>query len=172
MEKVVVYKSKTGFTEKYARWIAEDLHCDAISMEEFKISQAAPYDVIVFGGAIHAGRIDGLNFILKHISQFSNKKLIVFATGATPPINEEVEKFRRSNFPNNLDIPFFYFQSGINYEKMRGLDKQLMKILKAVLKAKKDKSDIDQGTLDALQNSYDFSNRSFIEPLVCFINAK
>ena len=29
MKKIVVYESGTGFTERYAKWIAEELACDA-----------------------------------------------------------------------------------------------------------------------------------------------
>lgn len=171
IKKVVVYKSKTGFTEKYAHWIAEDLHCEAIQLENFNISEADQYDVIVYGGGIHAGRINGIKFIQNDILLTANKKLIVFATGATPPINEEVERFRKNNIPNAKDIAFFYFQSGMNYAKMKGADKLLMGILKAVLNSKKSRSDTEQGTIDAIQNSYDYSSQSQIEPLISFINA-
>ena len=30
---VVIYKSKTGFTEKYASWIAEELNCEKYPLE-------------------------------------------------------------------------------------------------------------------------------------------
>lgn len=31
-KKIVVYQSKTGFTEKYANWIADSLNCDRYSL--------------------------------------------------------------------------------------------------------------------------------------------
>ena len=52
---------------------------------------------------------------------------------------------------------------------MQGTDKLLISALKAVLKVKHNKSDVEQGTLDAIQNSYDYSNRNQIEPLIHFI---
>ena len=30
----VIYKSKTGFTQKYAQWIAEETGCDLIPYEQ------------------------------------------------------------------------------------------------------------------------------------------
>lgn len=45
-----------------------------------------------------------------------------------------------------------------------------MGLLKTVLKMKKNKSELEQGTEDAIQSSYDFSNRDQIEPLISFIN--
>ena len=34
MKSIVVYTSKTGFTKKYAQWIAEDLGCEAKGLNE------------------------------------------------------------------------------------------------------------------------------------------
>jgi menaquinone-dependent protoporphyrinogen IX oxidase len=92
-KKVVVYKSKTGFTEKYAHWIADDLHCDAISLEKFSISDIARYDIVIFGGGIHAGKINGIKFINNNLPLLAGKRILVFATGATAPIPEEIERF-------------------------------------------------------------------------------
>ncbi len=169
-KKIVVYKSKTGFTEKYARWIADDLGCDAICLEKISISELTQYDVVIFGGGIHAGTINGIKFIKNNLSLFKDKKIIVFATGATPPIQEEIERFRKTNIPVGEDIEFFYFQSGMNYAKMHGTDRVLMGVLKTVLKMKKNKSDIEQGTVDAIQNSYDYSDHIQIDPLINFVN--
>ena len=30
MKIIVIYKSKTGFTKRYAEWIAEELKCDIV----------------------------------------------------------------------------------------------------------------------------------------------
>lgn len=99
-----------------------------------------------------------------------SKKIIVFATGATPAIPEEIERFRKTNIPCGEDIEFFYFQSGMNYAGMRGTDKMLMGMLKTFLKMKKNKSDVEKGTADAIQNSYDYSNRNQTAPLVHYVN--
>lgn len=171
LKKIVVYKSKTGFTEKYARWIADDLHCDTVCLEKSSILEMAQYDVVIFGGGIHAGRMNGIKFIKDNLSSLAGKRIIVFATGATPPLPEEVERFRKDNIPWGTDTAFFYFQSGMNYARMHGTDRLLMEALKTVLKVKKNKSDIEQGTLGAIQNSYDYSSRSQIEPLIEYVNA-
>ncbi len=168
---IVIYKSKTGFTEKYANWIADELSCDAVCLEKFNIKDVANYDIVIFGGGTYAGRINGLKSIKNNMSLLKGKKVIVFATGATPPIPEEIERIRKGNIPSDSGIEFFYFQSGINYERMQGMDRLLMGMFKAVLKNKKDKSDIEKGASDAIQDSYDCSDRSQIEPLCNYINS-
>lgn len=52
--------------------------------------------------------MDGIKFIKNNISFFAGKKIIVFATGATAPIPEEVERFEKDNIPQRMDIAFFY----------------------------------------------------------------
>ncbi len=101
----------------------------------------------------------------------AGKKIIAFATGATAAILEEIERFRKDNVPESMDIAFFYFQIGLNYAMMSAADKLLMGALKTALKLKKNKSDVEQGTFDAIQDSYDYSSRSQIEQLINYVNA-
>ncbi|HCQ90980.1 MAG TPA: flavodoxin, partial [Clostridium sp.] len=108
--------------------------CTAISLSEANSLKLNQYDIIIFGGGMHASKINGIKFIKDNLSAFKNKQVIIFATGGTAPIPEEIEKFRKNNIPENESIPFFYFQSGINYEKMKGADKMLMNIFKFILK--------------------------------------
>ena len=81
---IVVYKYKSGFTKKYAQWIANDLHCDLVCLENCNITEIERYDVVIFGGGLHAGKINGIKFIQKKIPLFAGKEIIVFATGALP----------------------------------------------------------------------------------------
>ncbi len=145
------------------------MRCDAISLDKFSIDRAAQYDVVIFGGGIHAGRVNGIKFIKNNMPLLAEKTVVVFATGATAPIPEEIEKFETDNIPDEMKIKFFYFQSGMNYSRIHGTDRLLMGVLKTVLTVKKNKSDVEKGTLDAIQESYDYSDRSQIEPLTRYI---
>ena len=60
-------------------------------------------------------------------------------------------------------------RSGLKYASMSVTDKLLMGGLKTFLKAKKPKTDTEQGTLDSIQSSYDYSNHSQIGPLINYI---
>jgi hypothetical protein len=39
-----------------------------VSLEKFSIEKMAQYDIVIFGGGIHAGRINGIKFIKNNIS--------------------------------------------------------------------------------------------------------
>ena len=130
---VVIYKSKTGFTEKYANWIAEALGCEVYPLENVNLVHLADYDVIIFGGGVRAGKINGVKFVETTRNSFPHKKLVFFATGAAPADESEtVERVRKMNVPRNSAIPFFYFQSGFNYEKMKGFDRVIMTMVSVV----------------------------------------
>ena len=47
MNAVVVYYSRYGATEKYARWIAEELGADLIPAGKCRLRDLEPYDTIV-----------------------------------------------------------------------------------------------------------------------------
>ena len=53
---VVVYTSKYGATEKYARWIGEELDCPVYSLDNFSKAQLDSFDNIIYGGGVQIGR--------------------------------------------------------------------------------------------------------------------
>lgn len=79
-----------------------------------------------------------------------------------------ISTIQADNFSENelIDIPFFYFQSGMNYEKMSLSDKTIMKVYSKFLELKNNKSDIEDGTSKAILNSYDHSSSDYIKPMV------
>lgn len=167
---LLVYKSNTGFTKKYAQWIQEELNCPTVELKEAHISEIVKYDIVIFGGGMHATRINGIDFIKNNLELFKSKHLIIFATGATPASAvEEVKKFEQANIPNGSSIPFFYFESGMNYKDMKINDKMMMNCLKFALRIKKDKNSVDQGMMEAISNSYDNSKPIFIKPLIKYV---
>lgn len=169
---VVIYKSKTGFTEKYATWIAEDLGCEIYPLGNVNMVDLSEFDVIIFGGGVRAGKIGGIKFVNDMRTRFPDKKLVIFATGATPP-NEiaAIERVETMNVPRNSGIPFFYFQSGFAYEKMKGMDRLIMTMVRGVMRRMKDKDGMQNEMIAAMKNSYDHSSRESIEPLVSQVKA-
>ncbi|WP_319377880.1 flavodoxin domain-containing protein [uncultured Methanocorpusculum sp.] len=85
MSTVVVYKSKYGSTEQYAKWIAEELGADLKSAEQTKLDDLFPYDTIIYGAGVYVGCIAGIALIADNYEQLKDKKLIVFTVGLTDP---------------------------------------------------------------------------------------
>ncbi len=172
MKTCVIYKSKTGFTKRYAAWIAEELSCDSIDYEKCSQSLIKQYDCIIFGSRIHAGKIDGLKKFKSKYMCNANCRLVVFATGGTPQAQKDViDSIWRANFSvKELEkVPHFYMQSGLNYEKMGTVDRLLMKTFAKMLSKKADKSPAERGTEQGIGSSYDCSSREQITSLIQYI---
>ncbi len=172
MKTILVYKSRTGFTERYANWIAEELHCDICRYKELQPKTLKDYDIVIFGSRIHAGKMDSLGKIKTLIKQMAGPKLVIFATGATPAEATDIlEETWRVNLPGDeqITIPHFYMQSGLNYEKMGKLDKMIMKMMAKMLSKKEDKTDNEAGCEQVITDAHDISSKEYIAPLVQYI---
>lgn len=172
MEKIVIYKSKTGFTKQYAEWIAEEIGCKAVDLKTVKDNFLKQYDLVIYGGGITAGQIGGLKNFKTTMATLGNKKFVVFATGATPAeVIMMDDNFINANFTGEerQRIPFFYFQSGINYEKMSFGGRILMKMFTSMLAHSKNKTPEQEGMAQTISKSSDYSDKKFIESLVNYV---
>ena len=172
MKAIVVYKSKTGFTKKYAEWIQEATKFDILNYENISEASLSTYDIVIYGSRIHAGRIDGLKKIKALLIDNENVQLVVFATGGTPIEAEDVinSMWKASFTEEELQvIPHFYMPAGLNYENMNIGDKLIMKALAKMLGSKKDKNSEESGCEQAIGHSYDISSREYISPLLEYI---
>lgn len=172
---LVCYKSVTGFTKQYAEMIAEEIDCTLMNFKDVTLETISQYDTVVFGGRCYAGSVDGLKKAKELITKGDVKTFVVFATGAAPNAAEEmIQSAWEKNFtPDELhNIPHFYMQGGLRYEKMPFIERLMMKIFAAVMKNKKDKTDADKEFDQVISNSYDISSKAYIEPLVSFLKER
>ena len=173
MKTVVVYNSQTGFTKRYAEWIAEAAGADCFELAEAKKKNLDAYEAIVFGGWACAGGISKLAWFKGNIEKWSGKKLIAFCVGGSPMENPEVEIALKNNFTDaeREKVNVFYCPGGFNYEKMSAPSKLMMKMFISALKAKKDKTEAEEVMVKMIASSYDISDKKYIEPiLACLKN--
>ncbi|WP_342758556.1 flavodoxin domain-containing protein [Kineothrix sedimenti] len=168
MERIVVYNSKTGFSEKYGKWIAQELACKAVSYKDMTPQHWKENDVIIYGAGIMAGRINGWDKV-KKIPERCGKKLIVYAVGGAPMKADEVILTVKDNNltkEEQKEIPFFYLEGGIDFEKMGFFPRTMLKTMYKMLKKKKDKTQEDMGMLRLFERSSDNSSKENIKPLI------
>ena len=172
MKILVTYKSKTEFTKRYAEIIAKEVQGDLVDFSKVTPVKMSEYDVIVYGGGLYAGMINGFKKAKEMFAKSSAKKLVVFATGATPNVvTEKVEEVWTVNLTEEekTSIPHFYMQSGLCYEKMSLPDKTLMKLLANMLSKKQDKNSAEVGQEQAIKSSHDISDEKYAKPLVEYL---
>lgn len=174
---VIIYKSKYGSTKQYAQWTAQTLNCDIFEQQKFTPQMFKNYDIIIYGGGLYAGGINGISLITKNLELLKNKKIIVFTCGLADPKNATNIK----NINNNIDkafdvqvkskIKFFHLRGGIDYSKLSIVHKSMMAMLKHVL-LKKDKNSLtreDKELLETYGKSVDFTDKSTIQPIISYI---
>lgn len=168
MKTAVVYHSQTGFTKKYAEWIAEATDADCFAFEAVKKKNFDSYNTIIFGSWACAGRISKIAWFKSNIEKWSDKRLVVFCTGGSPAESPEIASFLENNFSETErgKIAVFYCPGGLCYEKMSAVSKGMMKMFLKMVGAKKDKTEADMEMLKMISHSYDISDRKYIEPIV------
>ena len=174
IETIVIYKSKTGFTKRYAEFITEDLDAEIYELHEIKIEDIDKYDTIIYGGGLYAGGINGIDFINKNIDILKKHKVIVFATGLCSGSDDEINNMKNSNFNQEQIkyIDFFYLRGGFNFNNLSIVDKILMTLMKLKLKFKKNLSNDEKGLLNAYEHPIDFVDRKNISKLINSITIK
>ncbi len=173
MNAVVVYRSQTGSSKRYAQWLAEDLSCDAVPLEELDRA-AATCDLVVLCSWFHAASIMGAKQFRTYMAAHPEKRYAVIAVGATPmpeedyPPEEHEETFRKS-FPADTyaDLPWCYCQGDFHFEKLGFSDKLMMRAYFKMLDASAHKgSKRDAVALAGMKAGMDCCDRTYLEPLV------
>ena len=162
MEKIVIYQSGTGFTAKYAGWIAEELGCEAKEYKKVKTAELAAYDMVIYGGWIMANMVYGYD----KIKALNLKNVVVFGVGMAVPSDEITAKIAVQN-----EIPqerLFYFEGGYNPKKVGFLKKMMMNMIKKSIEQKVEKTEEDMHMLETFKGA-DNTNRNAIQPLLQFV---
>lgn len=123
MNILVTYQSKTGFTKQYAQWIGEALSCECKELAAVSATQISSYDLIIHGGWIMGGMVSGL----EKVKSYQPNKLMVFGVGFTEKEKIDRDKWIEANKLN--DVPFFYYQGGMNPKKMGFFGRTIVKMV-------------------------------------------
>ena len=99
---IILYQSKYGATKKYVDWLVEELGYDYAETKNSKVANLLNYDVIILGGGVYASGIAGLQFLKKNIGQLTDKKIVVFAVGASPYDEKAIQQVRELHFKDTL----------------------------------------------------------------------
>lgn len=171
MKTIVVYNSQTGFTKRYAQWIAEATNAQCVELKEAKKMNLSEFDNIVFGGWAMAGTITKVKWLVKSKSKWAGKKLVAFCVGASPIENPDIDEFLKKTSAQDdfRNIKLFYCPGGLDYEKMSGASRTMMKMFVKMLNSNKNKTEKDLMQIEMLSKSYDIADKKYIEPIVKWV---
>lgn len=174
---VVVYKSRYGATQKYAKWIADELSCDLCERNHVKPADLERYDTIIYGGGLYAGGVNGIDLLTKHFDRLYNKNLIVFTCGLANPLDKDNADSIRNSLNKVLPsqmrekIKVFHLRGAIDYSQLGPIHKAMMAMLHKMT-IKKDVDSLreeDRQMLETYGKTVDFTDKATILPIVRFV---
>lgn len=168
----VIYQSKYGSTEQYAKWISEELKVDLYKKSEVSISALKNYEVIVYGGGIYLNGILGFSFIKNNYKYIEAKKIIVFAVGASPQDTGTISDIKEKNFPIAMKyIPCFYFRGAFCKDEVNLIDKISVSAMDRFIYNKKDDNyeEWQRAFVSSLEIGGDWKSKSQINSILEYI---
>ena len=174
MSGIIIYKSKYGSTEKYAKWLSEETGFDYVTTDKADINKVASHDVVIVAGAVYASGISCLSYLKKNINKLKDKKIVVFTCAASPYDEKFFNELVKNNMKDELEgIPVFYGRGGFNMKAMSFTDRTLCKMLRKAV-SKKDPKEYEiweKALMEVDENEVgDWTDKSYLEPLIKYLN--
>ncbi len=154
MIKAIIYHSNTGYTMAYAKLLSKELNLPCYSLEEAK-TYVKKEDEVIYLSWICAGVITKL----KKISRTYKVKCIGMV-GAYPNTDKYLKELQKNN---GLTIPSFYLQGGIDYSKLKGLKKLIVKAVGKTIP--KENTEL----LNLFQNGGSYVKKENLEELIKYV---
>lgn len=173
---VVVFKSKYGATETYAKWLAEALACDIYERTKIKPADLERYDTIIYGGGLYAGGVNGIDLLTKNFDRLCHKNLVVFTCGLADPLDKENTDHIKSSlnkvFTAQMQekIRVFHLRGAMDYAKLGPIHKAMMAMFHRII-AKKDFDSLrseDKQMLATYGKAVDFTDKAAIAPIILY----
>lgn len=152
MSRVIIYKSKTGHTARYARMLSKELNILCYSYKDAKVSEN---NEVIFLSYIYASKIMGLSKILKRY-----KVKVVIAVGALAYSEDYLNTLKDAN---NIKLPFFYLRGGIDYSKLNFFFRKFLPVIG------KDIAKDDKELLNLFKNGGDFVNKDNLKEVLNYL---
>lgn len=123
MIKAIIYESKTGHTEQYAKLLGNKLDLPYYTIKQAK-NKLKTNDDIIFLSWIFASKISKLSTIKKKFNI-----ICCGGVGMTPYSDDYVLELKKNNVIDNL----FYLPGGIDLEKVKGIKKKMLQMVQKSL---------------------------------------
>lgn len=154
---IIIYESKTGFTQRYAEMLADQTGMKMYSTKQ--LSQVNKQENILFLGWMRIGRIQGL----KKLQDYRVKAVCGSGTARTAEPSAEAIIER-----NHLGTtPFFYLRGGsIPLKQMKGFDSIMMRLFVMGLKKRKDSDEQLNEAIDIIEHGFDGVTLENLTPVI------
>ncbi len=175
----VVYCSQTGFTERYAEWLAESLGTAPTPFAERAASHADAAEAVVFLSWFHAGGLKGARWFRELMDARPGRRYVAVGVGAYPMPSDDwpqddtdavLERaFPRERYPH---LARFYCQGGFAFDRLGALDRLAMR---AFFRMREREARTDPRVafaLDAMRRGFDGTDRTYLAPVIAYLEGR
>lgn len=163
MIQAIVYTSNTGYTAEYARMLGEKTGLPVLTLNEAKKSLPVRAPILYLGWLM-AGSIKGFGAAIRRFSPHA-----VCGVGLTLTPSKKLRE--QNHIPQTVTV--FSLQGGFDMERLHGLDKLLMKILRASLQSsmakKETPDDAQKAMLRVLNEGGSFVSEAHLSGMLDWI---
>lgn len=166
---IILYQSKYGATEKYAKWLQEKTGFARMETKKASLSDVLPYDTIILGGGLYAGFISGLNFLKKHYGKLKDKKVLVFAVDATPYDEKYIATCKDAQMKDELaSLPLYYCRGAWDDSKMKPFHRFIINMGRKMMQKQKDPSmaSMAEGLMGSAGQAADWTDEQYLAPIL------
>ena len=140
---LILYRTKYGSTEQYARWIAEEIRADLVKIEDFDTARFDLYSTIIIGSPTYMGKIQTKDFLEKNWDALKTKPVFLFNTGLFPKESPESKKSFEMIPAHIRDrIEYIKLPGQIDRKKLKFTEKMIARIVKTDISDKFSKDQI------------------------------
>ncbi len=169
-KQLIVYGSRYGSSERYARRLAEMMGLEAVKYKAVK--DLGDYDRIVYLGSLYAGGVTGLKQTVGKMSP--QQELIVATVGLADPSDAANVAHIRQSIKGQIPAHFydesrlFHLRGAIDYTKLNLKYRLMMSLLaKKVAKLPEEQQNAEtRAMLETYGKQVDFVDFSSLQPIV------
>lgn len=162
--KAIVYTSNTGHTARYAEMLSGKIGLPFYTLEEAK-SALPKKTPVIYMGWLFASRVKGYKKAAKRYDVLS-----VCAVGLCP--TGQLLKEVRSAAKIPQDVPLFTVQGGMDYAKLKGINKFMIDVLVKNLRKKNSSDPGEKAMLALIEQGGNFVNKRHLADVIRWYEKK
>lgn len=157
---LILYQSTYGSTKQYADWIHREIPSAVADIEACPAPDFAPYDVIVFGSPVRAGRIVLAPVIVSSWSAIRDKSLVLYTVSGTPPDHPALRALYNASLPTDIrkGVRHFPLHGRMVHRTLSARDRALVSVGRAIQR--------DDTLKKFMQEDFDGVRRETLAPLL------
>ena len=172
----VIYSSRYGHTERYARFIAGELGTEPLDARRARAAGLAGRGPLVFGSGLYAGGLGCAKLLNQCARRDPGRPLFLFTVGLADPSDPAIfQGLLQKAFPPEVlsRLRVYHLRGGIDYRRLGPVHRLMMAMLAVSVRRKppERRDEQDRQLLETYGKRVDFTDLATAGPLIRAVKA-